>query len=65
MKLGEFVYRLAFHTTFVAVVGLRVNSLEGGHTHTFTLQTKAISRNMQACTGLSQHALSLKSSLMV
>jgi len=24
MKLKEFVYRLAFHTTYVAVAGLRV-----------------------------------------
>jgi len=24
MKLGEFVYRLAFHATFVVVAGLRV-----------------------------------------
>jgi len=26
MKLGEFVYRLAFNATYVAVAGLRVKS---------------------------------------
>jgi len=29
MKLGEFIYRLAFHATYVAVAGLRVNWLMG------------------------------------